>query len=246
MCIRDSNVLGRLLEAGDRWPRGGALPASHLRRDRAAGFILADATYPLFRSLPHDTQSLPDGQSLGCVRIGLDASRADQAVRHVRDGMLQLSLSALLLMAPMTFSIVRRAMRPLTQMADVARRFAEGDLSPRVCVRGADPIAQLGEAFNTMADRLSATQTAILRMNAELERRIEERTRALKDLALRDPLTNLYNRRHFSEVLASQFAAAARYHADFSLVMVDLDNFKAVNDNHGHRLGDEVLSLIHI
>jgi diguanylate cyclase (GGDEF)-like protein len=63
---------------------------------------------------------------------------------------------------------------------------------------------------------------------------------ALAD-ALRDPLTGLGNHRAFHEELDRQAAAALRYEIPLALVLIDLDEFKAVNDNHGHAGGDRVL-----
>ena len=179
----------------------------------------------------------------GVVRLVCDASAAHAATAGIRQRLLWIALLASLAVVPLTVLIMRRVVRPLSEMAVVAGHFVEGDLSPRVLVRGADEIGTLGMAFNSMADRLSRSRQSLLQLNAKLERRIEERTRELQDLASRDPATNLYNRRHFAEVLAREFARAVRYGQDLTLMMVDLDNFKAVNDNHGHRAGDEVLLL---
>ena len=70
-----------------------------------------------------------------------------------------------------------------------------------------------------------------------------QRTRQLKDLAERDPLTGLYNRRHLNEVLSRRFNEAERYGNDLSCMMIDLDNFKQVNDRFGHEMGDNLLIL---
>jgi diguanylate cyclase (GGDEF)-like protein len=63
----------------------------------------------------------------------------------------------------------------------------------------------------------------------------------LAEQAVRDPLTGLYNRRFFDEALAQNIESARRYGRELSLVLFDLDNFKAVNDTCGHQAGDEVL-----
>jgi diguanylate cyclase (GGDEF)-like protein len=56
-----------------------------------------------------------------------------------------------------------------------------------------------------------------------------------------DPLTGLYNRRHFDERLGAELSAALRHAHPLTLLLVDVDHFKAVNDAHGHLAGDEAL-----
>jgi diguanylate cyclase (GGDEF)-like protein len=65
--------------------------------------------------------------------------------------------------------------------------------------------------------------------------------RRVAEIALRDPLTGLYNRRHFGERLDSEFAGARRYRHPLSLLLIDLDELNKVNEVHGRRGGDEVL-----
>jgi diguanylate cyclase (GGDEF)-like protein/PAS domain S-box-containing protein len=67
---------------------------------------------------------------------------------------------------------------------------------------------------------------------------LEERLRAL---AITDPLTGAYNRRHFADLAEAELRRAARYGHPTSLVMLDIDHFKAVNDDLGHAAGDAVL-----
>ena len=62
-------------------------------------------------------------------------------------------------------------------------------------------------------------------------------------LAITDELTGLYNRRHFNEILGHAFAEATRYESDLTCMMIDLDNFKRVNDSLGHQAGDHLLQL---
>ena len=65
----------------------------------------------------------------------------------------------------------------------------------------------------------------------------------LRDQALRDPLTGLYNRRYLEETIERELARAARNNRPVAIVMCDLDHFKLVNDTHGHMAGDEVLRV---
>ncbi|MEW6203239.1 MAG: diguanylate cyclase, partial [bacterium] len=63
----------------------------------------------------------------------------------------------------------------------------------------------------------------------------------IKRLAVADGLTGLYNHRYFQEQLEKEFSRARRFGLSLSLIMVDIDNFKLINDEHGHQCGDMVL-----
>ena len=63
-------------------------------------------------------------------------------------------------------------------------------------------------------------------------------------LSIRDGLTDLYNHRHFHELLNQEMAPAIRNNQPFSLLMVDIDNFKQFNDSYGHPAGDYALQAI--
>ena len=67
---------------------------------------------------------------------------------------------------------------------------------------------------------------------------------ALRLLATRDQLTGLLNRREFERILAEEKARAGQSGRSFALVLVDIDHFKRVNDQHGHPAGDEVLRQV--
>ena len=68
--------------------------------------------------------------------------------------------------------------------------------------------------------------------------------RTLFDLAQRDPLTGLYNRRHFDERLRSEFLFAKRHDTPLGFLFIDIDRFKRINDTRGHPVGDAILKLV--
>ncbi len=70
---------------------------------------------------------------------------------------------------------------------------------------------------------------------------VQEYNNQLQELSVRDPLTNLYNRRKFEEFLRYEIIQATRHMRVFSVIMIDLDNFKYINDTFGHPIGDMVL-----
>jgi diguanylate cyclase (GGDEF)-like protein len=82
----------------------------------------------------------------------------------------------------------------------------------------------------------------------ELQQEVEEKNsqlaelnRRLQGLAITDDLTGLFNRRHFIERLRQEFARSKRFLMYLSCIMVDIDNFKKINDQWGHQTGDKVL-----
>jgi diguanylate cyclase (GGDEF)-like protein len=82
------------------------------------------------------------------------------------------------------------------------------------------------------------------RGKAELENLVQERTYELHQLANTDELTGIFNRRKFSEVMQLELARAKRYGNLLSVIMLDVDRFKSINDTHGHHTGDMVLQKL--
>jgi diguanylate cyclase (GGDEF)-like protein len=85
------------------------------------------------------------------------------------------------------------------------------------------------------------TFAKIMRENEALRQELEEKNAKLEELAATDPLTGLYNRRHFGRVLEQLVAESTRYEADLACVMIDLDGYKPINDTYGHAIGDQLL-----
>jgi diguanylate cyclase (GGDEF)-like protein/PAS domain S-box-containing protein len=91
-------------------------------------------------------------------------------------------------------------------------------------------------------ERTNAPWKVLLNMRDVSKR--ELLTRQLESMALTDPLTNLGNRRAFAQALEHEWGRARRHKNEISLLMLDVDNFKAINDTYGHLVGDEHLSAI--
>ena len=73
---------------------------------------------------------------------------------------------------------------------------------------------------------------------------LQEAQAKLKEQANRDPMTNMYNRRYFAEMSEKIVSIAKRTKEPLGFMMIDIDNFKKVNDTYGHNVGDEVIKLL--
>jgi diguanylate cyclase (GGDEF)-like protein len=116
-------------------------------------------------------------------------------------------------------------------------------------------IRELIDSFNSMGSRLNSTTTELYSKidfaNKEVQRKnlkLTEQSSELKlinieleRLSSTDNLTTLFNRRMFDIILDSEFSFSVRYKEYLSLVMLDVDNFKGINDKYGHACGDKVL-----
>ena len=106
--------------------------------------------------------------------------------------------------------------------------------------------------FRTKSAKLEADFTR--RKNLSLEKEIVERKKIEDELrksekryqkmASFDPLTKLFNRRHFFNLAEIEFERANRYKHDLAVMMIDLDHFKLINDQYGHLIGDDMLTFV--
>lgn len=116
--------------------------------------------------------------------------------------------------------------RPLDRLTEGAARVAEGDLAVTISTESRGELGYLTRVFNDMVGRLRAGRE-------ELER-----------ISITDSLTGLYNRNHLTEKLAEQMTCARDNQSGFSVLMIDVDHFKAYNDTYGHVAGDRVLGRL--
>jgi diguanylate cyclase (GGDEF)-like protein len=96
------------------------------------------------------------------------------------------------------------------------------------------PLAVMTAAAAFLGDALDRARAKAVRL--------EEVNQRYQELATTDPLTGLRNRRYFQDRLREECARSDRMYQPVSLIMMDLDHFKNVNDRHGHPVGDQVLA----
>ena len=156
-------------------------------------------------------------------RFGSVSDSIDAELDRVRGRMLLIAGVAGAIALFLGWVIVLSITRPVGDLVRLADRVAEGDLHQSFVASGRDETSQLTMSVKRMADRL-------LMLLAES-----------RELASRDTLTGAYNRRAFLEIVAASQAMQKREREAASVLLVDLDHFKRVNDTWGHNMGDAVL-----
>ncbi|HSW11550.1 MAG TPA: diguanylate cyclase [Solimonas sp.] len=155
-------------------------------------------------------------------------------------GVLTLGAVALVVVGATIF-LSARISRPLVDIAGSVAQIDGGALGVRVPHEGADEVGTLAAAINRMTQRLARYDAMNIEKIKQLNVDLEGANRQLEQLATTDALTGLANRRIFSERLEYELKRTQRSGVPLSLVMIDLDHFKRINDTHGHQAGDAVL-----
>ncbi len=132
--------------------------------------------------------------------------------------------------------------------ADAVLRSGATPQELAVAVAAGESVREARSAERAVREKLSAVEEQV-RLQAEHIREIEDQclrlrawARTAEEQAIRDELTDLYNRRHFMRVADNELDRARRDQSSFAVAMLDLDHFKAYNDAYGHVKGDEMLA----
>lgn len=136
-----------------------------------------------------------------------------------------IGLVLILILAFISYAAITSTRHSLRQVINPMRDMAEGKPSfeKRLIRHTDDEMGELVDSFNLLTDKL------------------EQDYRAIERLSVTDKLTQLYNRAKIEELFASELYQIQRYRIPFSIIMIDLDHFKSVNDTYGHLTGDKVL-----
>lgn len=198
-------------------------------------------------------------ERLGSVTIGLSNLPIKELTRGELSRQFIGSVSIIIVLSICIFIVFRySALRSIRQLFQGSQRIARGDLDHQITVYNDDELGSLTRAFNEMMLKLKKSgeeKDAVLEqlqeLNKTLETRIEDRTQALEHLnkelehlALHDPLTALPNRALIQDRIRQAIHNAKRDNESFSIIMIDLDRFKEVNDTLGHHIGDQLLKEV--
>ncbi|MBI4838449.1 MAG: diguanylate cyclase [Nitrospirae bacterium] len=181
--------------------------------------LLDNRTYQIVNLLERATKLAHDELHMEISRAYALKNRVSLLIAVI----LVLGLAASVIIA---IALSRSILNPIRALEEGADQFAAGNLSSRIALLAKDELGHLAKTFNAMAEQ------------------IERHEKILEDLSIHDGLTELFNKREFTRRIIDEIARSKRYKSVFSLIMIDIDHFKAVNDTYGHQAGDEVLKAI--
>ena len=190
----------------------------------------------IFEAMP-DPDPGPAHEILGHVFVEFDRT---ELVNRQRDLLLRgliIVFVGLIFIALLAIAMADSLARPLKRLVQAVREMSSGRFDARVPTQSSAELGILEQGFNEMAHRIED-------VHRSMQTRIEEATAQLAFQALHDPLTGLLNRREFEHRLEKSLAGVQAGGDDFSVLLIDLDRFKPVNDSCGHLAGDELLRQI--
>jgi two-component system, cell cycle response regulator len=150
-------------------------------------------------------------------------NRATEIKQQVRSATILTGMVTIFMGMGSAYFLARSILKPLRQLNVGVARFGEGELSHRIHLETSDELEQLAATINWMAENLEKNQ------------------QALTELATMDVLTGVFNRREFNRRLTIEIERSRREGHSVSLLMVDIDYFKKINDTYGHQSGDDAL-----
>jgi diguanylate cyclase (GGDEF)-like protein/putative nucleotidyltransferase with HDIG domain len=181
-------------------------------------------------SAPVNVNGAPSAVRVATV-MPLEALAAQAADDWTHTWLIFAAGAAVLVLAGLV--VAQRLVQPVRQLTAATARLQQGDFDTRIEVKREDEIGRLAQAFNTMGQELKTRDA-----------RLAETFNEVKRLSETDALTGLLNHRMITEQIGRELARVQRYGGRFGLMIVDLDNFKLLNDTYGHPVGDEALRRI--
>lgn len=160
-----------------------------------------------------------------------------------------LFLGMIILLFIIYIFISKWILHPVTSLNTQVKAIIDENWGTQIKTERFDELGQLTESFNLMSIKLSEylnmlmnKQNELEEINSSLEEIVQNRTKELQILSVTDDLTKIYNKRYLIETLSSHIEMYKKHGMTFTIVILDIDHFKKVNDTYGHIEGDKTLS----
>jgi diguanylate cyclase (GGDEF)-like protein len=222
-------------------PEGDALPAMREYRHEDGSHVVGSAVrFPRFGWTIVVEQDYDDA----FAPIGA-------TIREV----LAINLAIVMVFGLIAFQMARSIVRPIRALSDAAVRIGRGESGVLIEERSADhEIGVLTRTFNEMSSRLHEDQAKLEDQRIEIEnanarlvaqnQELQRMNEVFQQLSITDELTRLHNHRFFRDHLPLEVKRCERTGEPLCLVLIDLDDFKKLNDRFGHAVGDAVLRKV--
>ncbi len=200
-----------------------------------------------------------DNDKLGRLTLGINTGLALQYIDSQRFKYLKREiLITLIILFGEFFALSYIVIRPVRTISKSLSTTSDNNMANLIPIPSNDEFGQLAMQFNTLNQQLNDAnrqlQSRVDSADQKLQQSFNELQAQQKELqqmsdkflklAITDDLTNLYNRRYFEEHLEKEISLTHRHGDTVSIILTDIDFFKAINDAHGHSLGDDVLKEI--
>ncbi|MDX4038146.1 diguanylate cyclase [Aliarcobacter skirrowii] len=146
-----------------------------------------------------------------------------------------------LITIPLILYFSRVISKPIYSLVRQSKKIEKQDFNISKIDTSIHEILLLSSAFSNMSKSIYDYQTSLEEKILQRTKELYEKNEELERLSITDKLTGLYNRAKLDSVLNAEFEKATRYNNIFSVIIMDIDFFKSVNDNFGHQIGDGVL-----
>ncbi|MDX4061486.1 diguanylate cyclase [Aliarcobacter skirrowii] len=146
-----------------------------------------------------------------------------------------------LITIPLILYFSRVISKPIYSLVRQSKKIEKQDFNISKIDTSIQEISLLSSAFSNMSKSIYDYQTSLEEKILQRTKELYEKNEELERLSNTDKLTGLYNRAKLDSVLNTEFEKAIRYNDIFSVIIMDIDFFKSVNDNFGHQIGDDVL-----
>jgi len=192
-----------------------------------------------------------DNETVGTLYLGLSTAHIMKRLEAQKHTLLKREALIILLIAlGEFFALSYIIVRPVGKITNFLRSNVddEGLLVRDIPMVSNDEFGQLAHQFNTLGNQLNAANKKLHSKIESADRRLLETNQQLKQLndefrllSITDPLTGLFNRRHFDELMETEVGLSNRHGDPNSILLIDIDFFKGINDTYGHYVGDLVL-----